>query len=390
MHPRTSDNHPPKTFSSMMERGSSRFESYEEQRTKRPLVHRDSAHERDHKTLQACGNWAERVLVTLTVLFEVYDPLWFLRAWRRTLRRYYELRPEETVKYNITANRGESGRERASAHVIFDEDGFPDLDVLERCWEAEIRGNFVVTSGGGRASLYQSKNATEPEAVEEQWNLKLSKEELRGNGVQRAPRKPSRPSPASPDAAAVLGPQERWKADLKRRRAQSARRRAARKERRQAEEDDWLAQNHRAVARPRPIGTNTDAAQSAIGALALGRQTMVGLVQEEFEVREWRCGLWPNRRFLHIFRDDQGRRYRWYGTNPAPINVRGYQHRGRYPVLPGVPLTFNSTVTDIWSNETIIISNSYIRLDRQSEETKRAYALAFDISFDELGLDGDQ
>ena len=49
-----------------------------------------------------------------------------------------------------------------------------------------------------------------------------------------------------------------------------------------------------------------------------------------------------------------------------------------------------ATVTDIWSNETIIISNSYIRLDRQSEETKRAYALAFDISLDELGLDGDQ
>jgi hypothetical protein len=102
--------------------------------------------------------------------------------WRRSLKLYNKRYPGHPVHYHIVANNGESGQERASAHLIFDADElWPNLDVLQECWETatEQRGRtFVVTSAGGRATLYQSSNAMQPGAIEEQWNLKLRPYEL--------------------------------------------------------------------------------------------------------------------------------------------------------------------------------------------------------------------
>jgi hypothetical protein len=114
---------------------------------------------------------------------------------------------------------------------------------------------------------------------------------------------------------------------------------------------------------------------------------LVGLRQEELEVREWHDGIYPRTNFARTFRDDQGRRYRWYGTNPSPVNLRGYRYPGRYRVLPEVSLTFSATVREIWPDGTVSISRPYIRLDRQPEATRRAYAGEYGISLYELGLE---
>ncbi len=91
-------------------------ESYKEQGNKRPLVYRDSDHQKHHESLEATGDWCESVLVTLTNRpgAPVYVPEWLLKVWRRVLRRYDKKRPGETVPYHITANRGELGQEQAS------------------------------------------------------------------------------------------------------------------------------------------------------------------------------------------------------------------------------------------------------------------------------------
>ena len=91
--------------------------------------------------------------------------------------------------------------------------------------------------------------------------------------------------------------------------------------------------------------------------------------------------------FVRTFRDGQGRQYRWNGTSPVPVNVRGYRHPGRYLLLPGVPLTFAANVREIWSDGTARISHAYIRLDRQPERTRRLYADEFSIPLHELGLE---
>jgi hypothetical protein len=77
----------------------------------------------------------------------------------------------------------------------------------------------------------------------------------------------------------------------------------------------------------------------------------------------------------------------WYGTNPTPVNLRGYRYPGRYPVLRGVPLTFAANVREIWPDGTASISRPYIRLDRQPEATRRAYAKGYGIPLGELGLE---
>ena len=104
-------------------------------------------------------------------------------------------------------------------------------------------------------------------------------------------------------------------------------------------------------------------------------------------MQEWRHGIWPRTTYVHTFRDDQGQRYRWNGTSPVPVNLRGYRYPGRYPVLQGIPLTFNANVREIWPDGTAIISRPYIKLDRQPEATRRAYAREFRIALEELGLD---
>ena len=116
---------------------------------------------------------------------------------------------------------------------------------------------------------------------------------------------------------------------------------------------------------------------------------LVRLQQEELDVREWRHGIYSRTNFARTFRDDQGRRYRWYGSNPRPVNLRGYKYPGRYPVLRGVPLTFAANVREIWPDGTASISRPYLRLDRQPEATQRIYAREFEIPLHELGLESE-
>ena len=361
-------------------------ESYKEQGKKRPLVYRDPDHQKHHESLEATGNWCESVLVTLTNRpgAPVYVAEWLLKVWRRILRRYDKKRPGETVPYHITANRGELGQEQASAHVIFEEESFPDLTLLQELWEKETGGDFEITTAGDRASLYQSKNATEPDAVEEDYRfkIKMKREE------QATPRPPS-----------------------------------ARKQRRAASDAAWLAENDRPrdrspvanVGSLKPVsdangadtiheniadvdaiptgppgsGTQSDAGAPGGELPALGRHTLVELHLEEYEAVECRSWIYRTIKFVHTFRDAQDRRYRWYGSNPRPVNLRGYRYPGRYPVLPGVPLTFDANVREIWPDGTVSLSRPYVRLDRQPEATQRIYAREFEIPLHELGLEGE-
>ena len=141
-----------------------------------------------------------------------------------------------------------------------------------------------------------------------------------------------------------------------------------------------------------PTGLPDSGTQSAVGKpgngmLTVGRHTLVEIHLEEYEEKTWREWIYRTIKFIHTFRDDQGRRYRWYGSNPRPVNLRGYRYPGRYPVLRGVPLTFAANVREIWPNGTVSISRPYVRLDRQPEATRRVYAREFEIPLDELGLE---
>jgi hypothetical protein len=46
-----------------------------------------------------------------------------------------------------------------------------------------------------------------------------------------------------------------------------------------------------------------------------------------------------------------------------------------------------ANIREIWPDGTVSLSRPYLRLDRQPEATKRAYARVFEISLDELGLE---
>ncbi len=390
MPPDTSKPRSKKNFLSLMERDAGPFESYEEQRTKRPLVFRDSDHERHHEALERYAGWCESILVTLSVDFGVYEPRWFLRAWRRTLRRYDELRPGETVRYRITANRGASGAERASAHVIFeDAEPFPGLTILQSSWEAETRGNFVITDAGHRASLYQSKNATEPGAVEEQWNSKLSRAELGSeddrNDGQRRSEAPSRPSAEPSDPEVGEDPKARWKAEVARRRARNAETRAARKQRRKAEEDALLVQNDGVEAAGRRAEPGAKAADSSNGPRS-GRRVHLALRLEKRRVRTRLAWGYVEPSITCLFRDDLGGSASWTGRNSKPVNARGYRHPGRYPILRNVELQVSATVKSVEDDGTVVLTRPYIRLDRQPEATKRAYVEQCGVGPSEVGL----
>jgi hypothetical protein len=49
-------------------------------------------------------------------------------------------------------------------------------------------------------------------------------------------------------------------------------------------------------------------------------------------------------------------------------------------------LTFAANVREIWLNGTVSISRPYLRLDRQPEATRRAYAKEYGIPLRELGM----
>jgi hypothetical protein len=134
-------------------------------------------------------------------------------------------------------------------------------------------------------------------------------------------------------------------------------------------------------------GTQSNAAEPGSELRALGRHTLVELHLEEYEEQTCRSWIYQRIKFAHIFRDDSGRRYRWYATNPRPVNLRGYRYPGRFPVLPGVPLTFAANIREIWPDGTASISRPYLRLDRQPEATRRIYAKEYNIPLGELGLE---
>jgi hypothetical protein len=132
-------------------------------------------------------------------------------------------------------------------------------------------------------------------------------------------------------------------------------------------------------------GTEFEAGNPTGEPLSLGRQVLVGLRLVDTDIINTRYGRHRITKYGHTFRDDQGRQYRWYGTNPTPLTLRGYRHPGRYRVLPEVSLTFSATVREIWPDGTVSISRPYIRLDRQPEATRRAYAKEYGIPLHELG-----
>jgi hypothetical protein len=176
---------------------------------------------------------------------------------------------------------------------------------------------------------------------------------------------------------------------------------------RQEADDEWMAQNDRSrgsihvlhagsiVAASGKMGaTGGDCTRqshpdsSASEPLVPGRQILVGLRLVDSDVINTRRGRYRSTKYALTFRDDHGRQYRWYGTNPSPITLCGYRHAGRYPVSPWVPLTFSATVREIWRDGTASISRPYIRLDRQPEPTKRAYGQQLGISLEALELEG--
>jgi len=130
-----------------------------------------------------------------------------------------------------------------------------------------------------------------------------------------------------------------------------------------------------------------DSGKPGNGMLTVGRHTLVGLRLEEQEAVECRSWIYRTIKFIHIFRDDQGRRYCWYGSNPRPVNLRGYRYPGRYPVLRGVPLTFAANIREVWPDGTVSLSRPYLRLDRQPEASKRSYVEEYNIPLHELGLE---
>jgi len=164
-------------------------ETFDEMGAKRPIHFREGYrvggdHQQHYESLTAAATgdeWWDHGVATVTAKSPDVSETVILRLWRKTLGAYNTIYPSQTVRYNITANRGPEGNGRASAHVIFSLRDFPDLDSLERCWlkvSATVGGDWELTSAGGRATLYWSQNATEPNAIEEHYAYKWTRDEL--------------------------------------------------------------------------------------------------------------------------------------------------------------------------------------------------------------------
>jgi hypothetical protein len=190
-------------------------ETYDEMGAKRPIHFREGYcvggdHQQHYEALMAAGTkdeWWDHGLGTLTAKSPDVSEIVLLRLWKKALRAYNEVRPHETVPYNITANRGPKGDGRASAHLIFDIRDLPDFDVLERSWlkvSAMVGGDWVLSSAGGRATLYWSKNATEPHAIEEHYRCKWSRADLERAEEEAESRVPLPPSPPREHQPAII------------------------------------------------------------------------------------------------------------------------------------------------------------------------------------------
>ena len=53
-------------------------------------------------------------------------------------------------------------------------------------------------------------------------------------------------------------------------------------------------------------------------------------------------------------------------------------------------MTFAANIREIWPDGTASISRPYVRLDRQPEATRHAYAKEYGTSLRELGLEGEE
>jgi hypothetical protein len=123
------------------------------------------------------------------------------------------------------------------------------------------------------------------------------------------------------------------------------------------------------------------------GASRFGRKWFRGMRLESCTIED-RCGMVV---LYCIFRDDEGLTYRWKGSNPEPVNVRGYRRDpGRYRLIPGVTLDFRANIYGNWPDGTIRISRPYFRLDTQPDAAKREYARKYSIPLEDLGLDSEE
>jgi hypothetical protein len=139
----------------------------------------DMRHKEKHKMLQETGTWHEDILVTITssAACPRYSADWYRTSWRKILRKFNKLMPGVSIKYYLAANRGESGREQASCHLIFEDDNEDilrsTLDIIKGLWLQSYGGGFEITNAGGQASHYASKNAVQLDAIEEHHRYKL-------------------------------------------------------------------------------------------------------------------------------------------------------------------------------------------------------------------------
>jgi len=127
---------------------------------KRPLNYLNKRHELKHAELKAAGDWLEDLMLTLCPYRRRYDPLWMIDSWAKVLKQYYP-KTGDVLDYHLIANRGASGMEQCSAHIMFEK--MPaDLTLLCRLWEEDY-GKVEITDAGGETSFYIAKNEVEPD-----------------------------------------------------------------------------------------------------------------------------------------------------------------------------------------------------------------------------------
>ena len=123
-----------------------------------------------HKEIEATGDWDEGTLLTFISPPGVpRSERWWKAKLKELLKLYYDERGE-IVRYHITLNRGESGREDRSAHMIC-EPPLPDYEFLDFLWEARLkngRDGCWITSPPG-VKKYQANNQVQPGALWFHW-----------------------------------------------------------------------------------------------------------------------------------------------------------------------------------------------------------------------------
>lgn len=164
--------------------------------------------------------------------------------------------------------------------------------------------------------------------------------------------------------------------------------RAARRRRRKGADAAYLAVNDRIQRKPakRRSKPGTTAPSPDIESIKPGQRIQTVLLPERRRVRTRMDWGYRKLEVTWLFRDARGRQVLWAGTNPAPVNVRGYRQPGRHPILRGLPLTVAATVKAVKDDGTVVLSRPYLRPDRQPEPTKRAYVEQCGVAPGDVGL----